>query len=172
MTTLPFRPLPDILDVLRPEKLAATSGLAGDAMSGRAYRDLFPGAGHGLRRGRGAYMPPRMDDDMRRFMEMGRARILVAGIFMALVFTVVGGRLTQLAIRGESGDRPIAIAAERDEPRRARQYRRPQWRDPGDRPGDRLAIRQSAAPAGREKGGAGAGRGSARPGIQGGAEEA
>lgn len=86
-------------------------------MSGRAYRDLFPGAGHGLRLGRGAYMPPRMDDDMRRFMEMGRARILVAGIFMALVFTIVGGRLTQLAIRGESGDRPIAIAAERDEPR-------------------------------------------------------
>ena len=63
-------------------------------------------------------MPPRMDDEMRRFMEMGRARILVAAIFMALVFTVVGGRLTQLAIRGESGDRPIAIAAERDEPRR------------------------------------------------------
>jgi len=84
-------------------------------MNGRAYRDLFPG--RGLRRGRGTYMPPRMDDDMRRFMEMGRARILVAGIFMALIFTVVGGRRTQLAIRGESGDRPIAIAAERDEPR-------------------------------------------------------
>lgn len=86
-------------------------------MNGRAYRDLFPGASHGMRLGRGAYMPPRMDEDVRRAMEMGRARILVAGLFMALVFTVIGGRLTQLAIRGESGDRPIAIAAERDEPR-------------------------------------------------------
>jgi len=86
-------------------------------MNGRAYRDLFPGASHGKRLGRGAYMPPRMDEDVRRAMEMGRARILVAGLFMALVFTVIGGRLTQLAIRGESGDRPIAIAAEREEPR-------------------------------------------------------
>ena len=86
-------------------------------MNGRTYRDLFPGASHGMRLGRGAYMPPRMDEDVRRAMEMGRARILVAGLFMALVFTVIGGRLTQLAIRGESGDRPIAIAAERDEPR-------------------------------------------------------
>jgi cell division protein FtsI (penicillin-binding protein 3) len=67
--------------------------------------------------GRGAYMPPRMDDDARRFVEMGRARIVVAGIFMALVFTVIGGRLTQLAVRGESGDYPIAIASERDDPR-------------------------------------------------------
>ena len=86
-------------------------------MNGRTYRDLFPGASHGMRLGRGAYMPPRMDEDVRRAMEMGRARILVAGLFMALVFTVIGGRLTQLAIRGESGDRPIAIAAEREEPR-------------------------------------------------------
>ena len=91
-------------------------------MNRRAYMDLFPaaGRGRGLGRiaGRGAYMPPRMDEDVRRAMEMGRARILVVGIFMALVFTVIGGRLTQLAIRGESGDRPLAIAGERDEPRR------------------------------------------------------
>ena len=90
-------------------------------MSGRSYRDLFPSAdgGRELGRitGRGAYMPPRMDVEMRRVTEMGRARILVAGIFMALIFTTIGGRLTQLAIRGESGDRPIAIATERVEPR-------------------------------------------------------
>lgn len=87
-------------------------------MSGRSYRDLFPfaggGAGLGRAAGHGAYMPPRMDVDLRRTAEMGRARILVAGIFMALVFTVIGGRLTQLAIRGESGDRPIAIAIAHD----------------------------------------------------------
>jgi cell division protein FtsI (penicillin-binding protein 3) len=87
-------------------------------MTGGSYRDLFPGAGRGLKLGRRAYMPPRMDEDMRRFMEMGRARILVAGIFMALVFTIIGGRLTQLAIRGESGDRPVALAVDPDEPRR------------------------------------------------------
>jgi len=58
-----------------------------------------------------------MDEDMRRFIEMGRARILVTGIFMALVFAIIGGRLTQLAIRGESGDRPVAIADAADEPR-------------------------------------------------------
>ena len=90
-------------------------------MNGRAYRDLFPTAGRAMRlsriAGRGAYMPPRMDDDARRFVEMGRARIVVAGIFMALVFTVIGGRLTQLAVRGESGNYPIAIASERDDPR-------------------------------------------------------
>lgn len=84
-------------------------------MNGGAYRDLFPAAAGSLRRGRGAYMPPRMDGDERRFVEMGRARIVVTSIFMALVFTIIGGRLTQLAIRGESGDRPIAIAAEHDE---------------------------------------------------------
>lgn len=80
-------------------------------MSGRAYRDLFPSAGRGLQLGRRAYMPPRMDEDMQRFMETGRARILVAGVFMALIFTVIGGRLTQLAILGESGDRPVAAAS-------------------------------------------------------------
>ena len=67
-------------------------------MNGR-YRDLFPaaGRGRGLGRiaGRGAYMPPRMDEDLRRAMEMGRARILVVGIFMALVFTVIGALAAQ-----------------------------------------------------------------------------
>lgn len=86
-------------------------------MTGPAYRELFPSAGRGLSLGRGAYLPPRMDEDMRRFIEMGRARILVTGIFMALVFAIIGGRLTQLAIRGESGDRPVAIADAADEPR-------------------------------------------------------
>jgi len=86
-------------------------------MTGGSYRDLFPGGGRSLRLGRRAYMPPRMDEDMRRFMEMGRARILVAGVFMALVFSIIGGRLTQLAILGESGDRPVAFDADRDEPR-------------------------------------------------------
>ena len=59
-----------------------------------------------------------MDDDVRRFMEMGRARIVVAGLFIVLVFGVIGGRMTQLAVRGESGERPIAIVGERDAPRR------------------------------------------------------
>ena len=87
-------------------------------MTGGGDRDLFPGAGRALKLGRRAYMPPRMDEDTRRFMETGRARILVAGIFMALVFTTIGGRLTQLAVRGESGDRAVAIATDRDELRR------------------------------------------------------
>jgi len=61
----------------------------------------------GLRRRRsrafGPYMPPRLDDRVRKALETGRARILVAGFFMALAFTLVGGRLTELAVLGESG---------------------------------------------------------------------
>lgn len=86
-------------------------------MTGHTYRDLFPNANRSLRLGRGAYMPPRMDENMRRFMEMGRARILVAGFFIALAFTVIGGRLTQLAVRGELGEHPFNIMAENDTPR-------------------------------------------------------
>ncbi len=64
-------------------------------------------ASTGLRRRRGRpfgpYMPPRLDDETRRALETGRARMLVAGLFMTLAFAVVSGRLTQLAILGESG---------------------------------------------------------------------
>ena len=63
------------------------------------------------RRGRafGPYMPPRLGDDVRKALEVGRARMLVAAFFMMLAFALVGGRVTQLAILGEADQhRPVA----------------------------------------------------------------
>jgi cell division protein FtsI (penicillin-binding protein 3) len=60
----------------------------------------------GLRRRKGRtfgpYMPPRLDDRVRRALETGRARMLVAGFFMVLAFALVAGRLTELAVLGGS----------------------------------------------------------------------
>jgi cell division protein FtsI (penicillin-binding protein 3) len=81
-------------------------------MSERWQIDRIAGAtGPRRRRGRGfgPYMPPRLDEDVRRALETGRARMLVAGFFMMLAFAMVGGRLTQLATLGESEQqRPVA----------------------------------------------------------------
>jgi len=51
----------------------------------------------------GPYMPPRLDDRVRRALETGRARMFVAGLFLALAFALVAGRATELAVAGESG---------------------------------------------------------------------
>lgn len=76
------------------------------------------GSGPGRSEGRaaGPYMPPRHDDYHRRKLETGRARLLVAGIFMLLAFSIVGGRLTQLAILGESGARHAMAETVADRP--------------------------------------------------------
>lgn len=68
-------------------------------------------AGPRRRRGRafGPYMPPRLDDGIRRTLETGRARMFVAGFFMMLAFVLVGGRLTELAVLGETDAyRPVS----------------------------------------------------------------
>jgi cell division protein FtsI (penicillin-binding protein 3) len=77
-------------------------------MSERWHADRIAGAsGMRRRRGRtfGPYMPPRLDEDVRKALDMGRARMLVAGLFMLLAFALVGGRLTQLAMLGDSEQR-------------------------------------------------------------------
>jgi len=68
----------------------------------------------------GPYMPPRLAHDVRRAMEMGRARMLVAGFFMMLAFAVVGGRLIQLAVLGESGERHAIAHRTVDKPLKPR----------------------------------------------------
>ncbi len=92
-------------------------------MSGRWHADRIAGA-TGLRRRRGRavgpYMPPRLDDDVRKALETGRARMLVAGLFMALAFALVGGRLTQLAILGESGRHHAVAHRTADKPLKPR----------------------------------------------------
>lgn len=83
--------------------------------------------------GHAAYMPPRMDDRMRQALEVGRVRLLVAGVALLMVFGVVSGRVTQLAMIGDAGDR-IAVATSNPE---LRQHPRA---DIVDRKGELLAT--------------------------------
>lgn len=88
-------------------------------MSDRWHRDRA-GDGTGRDRARsriaGPYVPARQAHDVRRALEMGRARMLVAGFFMMLAFAVVGGRLIQLAVLGESGARHAVAHRTVDKP--------------------------------------------------------
>lgn len=79
-----------------------------------------PGSRRQSGRASGLYMPPRQDDNTRRKLEMGRARMLVAGIFMICAFAIVGGRLTQLAVLGESGARHTVAQKSVDGPLKPR----------------------------------------------------
>jgi len=72
-----------------------------------------PAGAAGMRRRRGhafgPYMPPRLDDRVRKAVETGRARMLVAGFFIVIAFALVAGRLTELAVIGETdGYHPAA----------------------------------------------------------------
>ncbi len=62
-------------------------------------------------RGHAAYMPPRMDERVRQALEVLRVRLLVAGVVLIMAFGAVGGRLTQLAMIGVTGDRAVATAS-------------------------------------------------------------
>ena len=65
-----------------------------------------------------AYMPPRLDDNTRHALEVGRIRMIVAAAAMTLAFAIVGIRLTELALfRGAHPARSIAHAAADTGPR-------------------------------------------------------
>ena len=61
---------------------------------------------------RAAYIPPRLDGHVRQALEMGRARLFVAGVAIALAFTIVGARLTYLALFRDAGGARVAAHAD------------------------------------------------------------
>ena len=92
-------------------------------MSERWHADRIAGTSalHRRRgRGFGPYMPPRLGDDVRKALEVGRARMLVAGLFMMLAFTLVGGRMAQLAVLGESDQHRPVVNRTADKPLKPR----------------------------------------------------
>jgi len=92
-------------------------------MNERRYLDRIDGGtGRSRPGGRfcGPYLPPRPGHDVRQALEVGRARMLVAGFFMMLAFAVVGGRLIQLAVLGESGERHTVAHSIADKPLKPR----------------------------------------------------
>lgn len=93
----------------------------------RATRSRRNGRGHA------AYLPPRMDERMRRALETAQVRLLVAGIALTMAFGVVGVRLTQLAMIGDSGGRAVAATSKAE----SRQHPRA---DIVDRNGELLAT--------------------------------
>lgn len=94
-------------------------------MTGKSLGGFFAARGvAGLPRnrrkaaGHAAYIPPRLDGGVRRAMEVGRLRMLIAGAAMALAFTIVGVRLTDLALfSGPAGPRAAAAITTETGPR-------------------------------------------------------
>ncbi|MEE8445366.1 MAG: penicillin-binding protein 2, partial [Alphaproteobacteria bacterium] len=67
---------------------------------------------------RATYMPPRLDGQVRQALEVGRIRMIVAAAAMVLAFTIVGLRLTELALFREAPpSRAIAHATTDTGPR-------------------------------------------------------